>query len=437
VIGRSSPYFTFGEAPAPAQVMPATTTKTVPFDYAFQFALTGRPTNKLQDVVEISMEGVFVAVAMGYSVVADESIAPPTVTPTVNQTTTPGTPVLIPLFFASAARLFGAEVAGQPGTEVSVLNVTETGDPFPAVIPLSVGQNQASTTAIALRSDGTAKATFALDFPCAVRAWDRTNSLLGQVMQASGTAGATTPVVGYHPVTRKLPAAGDTTVFVYGAPGDSVELRVMQGATGSVVFIGTKALEDVEEDGLHKGRVDFTLSPSPALAPGDLLVARTAGVIVEIDPFSIFAVPRPTLSSVTLGALDAGLRAFGADLTRGFRLNTALRGQFDADLPLDRLSAGTLERAFATGAVASEEASFLYSLDVVDTGRELQNKSIHNIAGLGIANGDRPFRPFARPFRFEPRSVIRIQIEELSTTPGTLFIVLHGYKVLGASRTLR
>jgi hypothetical protein len=83
VIGRS-PYFTFGEAPAPAQVMPATTTKTVPFDYAFQFALTGRPTNKLQDVVEISMEGMFVAVALGYSVVADESVAPPTFTPTVN-----------------------------------------------------------------------------------------------------------------------------------------------------------------------------------------------------------------------------------------------------------------------------------------------------------------------------------------------------------------
>ena len=69
------------------------------------------------------------------------------------------------------------------------------------------------------------------------------------------------------------------------------------------------------------------------------------------------------------------------------------------------------------------------------SGRELQNKSVHNIAGLGAADGDRPFRPFARPVPFVPRSTIRIEIEELSAGPffkdGTLFIVLHGYKRLG------
>ena len=84
--------------------------------------------------------------------------------------------------------------------------------------------------------------------------------------------------------------------------------------------------------------------------------------------------------------------------------------------------------------MAAEEVSFLYSFDVGDTGREHQNRPIHNIAGLGIANGDRPSRPFAKPMVFEPRSFIRLQIEEISGPPGTLFIVLQGYKILGTGR---
>ena len=78
---------------------------------------------------------------------------------------------------------------------------------------------------------------------------------------------------------------------------------------------------------------------------------------------------------------------------------------------------------------------FLYTIVDSGSGRELQNKSVHNVAGLGAADGDRPFRPFARPVPFVPRSTIRIEIEEVSAGPffkdGTLFIVLHGYKRLG------
>jgi hypothetical protein len=78
---------------------------------------------------------------------------------------------------------------------------------------------------------------------------------------------------------------------------------------------------------------------------------------------------------------------------------------------------------------------FLYTIVDSGSGRELQNKAVHNIAGLGGADGVRPFRPFARPVPFVPRSTIRIEIEELSAGPffrdGTLFLVLHGYKRLG------
>jgi hypothetical protein len=78
---------------------------------------------------------------------------------------------------------------------------------------------------------------------------------------------------------------------------------------------------------------------------------------------------------------------------------------------------------------------FLYSIIDSGTGRELQNRSIHNIAGLGSADGRRPFRPLATPMLFMPRSTIRIVVEEISVgglyRDARLFIVLHGYKILG------
>jgi hypothetical protein len=79
---------------------------------------------------------------------------------------------------------------------------------------------------------------------------------------------------------------------------------------------------------------------------------------------------------------------------------------------------------------------FKYSIVDSGSGRELQNQAIHNIAGLGEPNGERPFRPLAKPMVFQPRSSIRIEVEEVAFVSSVyvgaeLFIVLHGYKVLG------
>lgn len=78
---------------------------------------------------------------------------------------------------------------------------------------------------------------------------------------------------------------------------------------------------------------------------------------------------------------------------------------------------------------------FKYSITDSGSGRELQNLAIHNIAGLGESSGERPFRPMAKPMLFMPRSTIRIEVEEISEGPlynkAELFIVLHGYKMLG------
>jgi hypothetical protein len=93
---------------------------------------------------------------------------------------------------------------------------------------------------------------------------------------------------------------------------------------------------------------------------------------------------------------------------------------------------------------------FKYSIVDSGTGRELQNQPIHNIAGLGEPSGQRPFRPLAKPMLFMPRSTIRIDVEEISEgtiygyedeatqrrVGAELFIVLHGYKMLGYGTAL-
>ena len=85
--------------------------------------------------------------------------------------------------------------------------------------------------------------------------------------------------------------------------------------------------------------------------------------------------------------------------------------------------------------VNDREIDFTYSIVDSGSGRELQNRPIHNIAGLGEATGRRPFRLLAKPMLFMPRSTIRIEVEEISEEAvhknAELFIVFHGYKILG------
>lgn len=86
------------------------------------------------------------------------------------------------------------------------------------------------------------------------------------------------------------------------------------------------------------------------------------------------------------------------------------------------------------GSKAEDDLSFLFTLADSASGRELQDAPTHNIASLGLANGERPFRPLAQPVQFLPRSTVRVQVEERSfDRVGTLFIVLYGYKVLTSS----
>jgi hypothetical protein len=160
----------------------------------------------------------------------------------------------------------------------------------------------------------------------------------------------------------------------------------------------------------------------------------------------------PPLQNLTLGvllnALTAKLTATTATLKgetgpeavfkNGLKLNPdfaelALLG-VDESEPRP-LPAGILTDLFQVVGSPPEQIQFLYALFDDGSGREFQSEPILNIAGLGISNGDRPFRYFAQPITFAPRSTIRMEVTERSDFKGELHVSLHGYKILGGAGT--
>ncbi len=162
----------------------------------------------------------------------------------------------------------------------------------------------------------------------------------------------------------------------------------------------------------------FKLTGTRGTRAQDVINVTTEGTFVAVSVGSSFLPAAKTLTPTTAPPpFDTTFGALFPGTAAGFGANDAFTALAESVL----LRFGGVH--------------FLYTIVDSGSGRELQNKSVHNIAGLGAADGDRPFRPFARPVPFVPRSTIRIEIEEVSAGPffkdGTLFIVLHGYKRLG------
>jgi len=125
-----------------------------------------------------------------------------------------------------------------------------------------------------------------------------------------------------------------------------------------------------------------------------------------------------------------------AALLNGIRLNPRFAAAALAQGGSGPLIAGSLDRLFEVVPLPVDDIQFLYAIRDEASGREFQSEAVLNTAGLGIANGDRPFRQFAHPMTFRPRATIRMDVTELATTfKGLLHVSLHGYKVLGAPMT--
>ena len=151
--------------------------------------------------------------------------------------------------------------------------------------------------------------------------------------------------------------------------------------------------------------------------------AAIEGAVVVLDQrFNVAAVP---LRAFSTSALTDGIRIRADRLRVAFKDN----GELGDSVPIDGANE-LFERLNRP-----EDVSFRYTIFDSGRGRELQNQPLHNVAGLGIADGDRPFKKLARSMVFQPRSTIRVRVEERFGR-GTLFIVLQGYKFLSAPAAL-
>jgi hypothetical protein len=74
------------------------------------------------------------------------------------------------------------------------------------------------------------------------------------------------------------------------------------------------------------------------------------------------------------------------------------------------------------------DVSFRYQISDGGIGRDLQNQTLHNLAGLGNSTGERPFLQLARPWQLGPRSTVQVQVEE-GFGRGELHIAFHGYRL--------
>lgn len=123
-------------------------------------------------------------------------------------------------------------------------------------------------------------------------------------------------------------------------------------------------------------------------------------------------------------------------LLQGIQINPALLPRFlhvlqDGEVmtPLE------LAELFQAVEPPPDRVQFLYALSDKASGRSFQSEPLLNIAGLGISDGDRPFRSFATPIVFAPRSTIQLDVIPKTDFRGELYITLHGYKVLGGAGT--
>jgi hypothetical protein len=449
----------------------------IPYDHAATFELTGRPGNIVQGAINIASDGVFVATAIGYGfeerrerpinnpVAPALAFAPAPVPPV-----TPGdvalgqlplaaliegfriSPRFAPLVFEAAPnRVFsdqqiarelffgsvqdrsvlervkapeeisfffsivdsgtGREFQDQPAHNLASLGKSNGERPFRSLArPLSFMPRSTLRLQIAERTEGARGTLFIVLYgykilgathcpESVVRNWRATPQ--GCPVETFGEVDA-----------RAIPFDYVTTFELTGNPGAVIEDEIGVSVEGGFV----------------------------ATSVGYGLAVEETGVSVTIpDPGSLSGSPLQTVvqgwrANNGINLAEFPLRFFPPDaLLDGIRIRqNFLRVAIGDNGSLaDRLPFALISRVFER-LNRPEDVSFRYAIFDGGTGHELQNRPLNNVAGLGIANGDRPFKKLARPMSFLPRSTIRVQVEERFGR-GTLFIAFQGYKLLGAA----
>jgi hypothetical protein len=231
--------------------------------------------------------------------------------------------------------------------------------------------------------------------------------------------GRASSISGSTPERREIPFDYAFRYELQGKPGNVINsiVTVSIEATFTAVSIGYGVIPDVQP-------IVFGLPPIPPFSDNRprLDTIRLGEIIVALET-QLADLRQKTLSKET---------APGAVFKNGFKLNPAVA---EFALTFATLSDDVAGRLFQVVGSPSELIQFKYAIFDEGSGREFQSEPILNIAGLGSAGGERPFRYFAQPITFLPRSTIRMEVTEVSDFKGELHVSLHGYKVLGGSNT--
>jgi hypothetical protein len=450
----------FGEAPTPGQ----TENMIIPYDHAATFELKGRPGNIVQDVINVGSDGVFVATAIGYgfeeqrarpinnpvgvALATDPAVIPGKVTldqlpltsliegfrisprfaPLVfteppnqvfsNQPLSSDlffgsvqdrsvlekvkAPEDISFFFSIVDSGTGREFQDQPAHNLASLGKSNGERPFRSLArPLSFLPRSTLRLQIAERTEGARGTLFIV--------------LYGY--KILGAAACPEPIVrGWRDAPQNRPAEPIGEIDARAIPFDYITTFDLTGNPGNLI---EDEVSVNVEGGFVVTSIGYGLSPEALSVDIDVPTD-----IISTPPLS--DIPAFDLSQLPLSAFPSSALLDGVRIRSNFlRVALGPNGSLADQLPVG-LASRLFERLNRP-----EDVSFRYAIFDSGTGHELQNRSLNNIAGLGIANGDRPFKKLARPMSFLPRSTIRVQVEERFGR-GSLFIAFQGYKLLGA-----
>lgn len=447
----------------------------LPFDYAASFVFTGRPGNVLQDVVNISPDGMFVATAIGYGF-EEERERGLRIKPPVEGETNQPVPFVVP----------GDLTLGDVPIDALMSGFRFNPQLHPVVFR-GDGEDGATFSPERIRglSDQPVSSTIITDANPRTGLFQRLRNreeisfLFSIVDSGTGRELQDEPTHNLASLGRsdgERPFRLLATPLMF-QPRSSIRVQVIErsdGARGTlhIVFYGYKIIAGSaacpEPEILRilasrsaaaetARRLDqrvvpfdyvatFPLSGRPQLVhEREIGLSTEGGFVVTSIGYGLLTesgAVRFQWSREEAAAIEAGtyldlaaipLRQLPFDaLIDGIRINPEMiRLALGANGRLADALPGKLADQIFTRLNRPEDVSFRYSLFDGGRGRELQNQPLHNLAGLGAANGDRPFKRLSRALTFSPRSTLRVVVQE-GFGRGTLFMTFQGYKLLGS-----
>jgi hypothetical protein len=447
----------------------------IPYDYGVSFVISGRPGNVVQGVINIASDGVFVAVGISYGF-EEERGRPLLLLPNSRNadadTAIPGNitlgeippdaliegfrfnPRISPMIFEDD----GSSGNGRRGA--AIREKTLSGQPLShELVRPPLRAPQAPTLLERVKTP--AEISFLLSIVDSGTGRELQDEPVHNIASLGKSNGERPFRLLAQPVTfqprssirlqiieRSPDTSGTLFVVFYGyflqrpsgCPEPQRALRGQPGCAGETIGApGTRTIPfDYVVTLPLTGQPRHIVESEVPVSADDGFVTTAIGYGLQVDetavPVDFARFPKLGGASTTrdlkelpLGALPPGALADGIRIRPNFlRIAFGANGSLADDLPVTLLP-GMFERLNRP-----EDVSFRYAISDTGRGRDFQNQPLHNIAGLGIATGERPFKRLARPAVFLPRSTVHVRVEERFGR-GTLFLVLQGYKLLSAS----